>query len=80
MAKGAANSCSATTTQTLFGVFMGPLFERPAVRSSVDDLLQAVATGRFRAVIDRTFPLAEAAAAHEFAETAEPLGRIVLTP
>lgn len=68
------------SNQTLLGVFMGPLFERPAVRSSVDDLLQAVATGRIRAVIDRTFPLAEAAAAHEFAETAKPLGRIVMKP
>ncbi|MDI3954784.1 zinc-binding alcohol dehydrogenase family protein [Pseudomonas aeruginosa] len=68
------------SNQTLLGVFMGPLFERPAVRSSVDDLLQAVATRRIRAVIDRTFPLAEAAAAHEFAETAKPLGRIVMKP
>ncbi|HHH9386572.1 TPA: zinc-binding alcohol dehydrogenase family protein [Pseudomonas aeruginosa] len=68
------------SNQTLLGVFMGSLFERPAVRSSVDDLLQAVATGRIRAVIDRTFPLSEAAAAHEFAETGKPLGRIVMKP
>lgn len=68
------------SNQTLMGVFMGPLFERPAVRSSVDDMLQAVAAGRIRVVIDRIFPLAEAAAAHEFAETAKPLGRIVMKP
>ncbi|WP_219214369.1 quinone oxidoreductase family protein [Variovorax boronicumulans] len=68
------------SNQTLLGVFMGPLFERPTVRSSVDDLLQAVATGRIRAVIERTFPLAEAAAAHQFAETAKPLGRTVMKP
>lgn len=68
------------SNQTLMGVFMGSLFERPAVRSSVDDLFQAVATGRIRAVIDRTFPLAAAAAAHEFAETAKPLGRIIMKP
>ncbi|CAM4249803.1 Alcohol dehydrogenase [Kerstersia similis] len=66
--------------QTLSGVFMGPLFERPAVRSSVDALLQAVADGRIRAIIDRTFPLSEAAAAHAYAETAKPLGRIVMIP
>ena len=68
------------SNQTLMGVFMGPLFERPEVRASVDEMLQAVATGRIRVVIDRIFPLASAAAAHEFAETAKPLGRIVMKP
>ncbi|WP_416378453.1 quinone oxidoreductase family protein [Enterobacter roggenkampii] len=66
--------------QTLMGVFMGPLFERPCVRTSVDDMLQAVATGHIRVVIDRIFPLANATAAHEYAETAKPLGRIVMKP
>lgn len=68
------------SNQTLMGVFMGPLFERPGVRTSVDDMLQAVAAGRIRVVIDRIFPLANAAAAHEYAETAKPLGRIVMKP
>ncbi|MGE0969994.1 quinone oxidoreductase family protein [Klebsiella sp. WOUb02] len=68
------------SNQTLMGVFMGPLFERPGVRASVDDMLQAVAAGRIRVVIDRIFPLANAASAHEFAETAKPLGRVVMKP
>lgn len=68
------------SNQTLMGVFMGPLFERPEVRTSVDDILQAVAEGRIRVVIDRIFPLANAAVAHEYAETAKPLGRIVMKP
>ncbi|EPG4897438.1 quinone oxidoreductase family protein [Citrobacter koseri] len=68
------------SNQTLMGVFMGPLFERPGVRASVDDMLQAVAAGRIRVVIERIFPLANAAAAHEFAETAKPLGRVVMKP
>lgn len=68
------------SNQTLMGVFMGPLFERPGVRASVDDMLQALAAGRIRVVIDRIFPLASAAEAHEFAETAKPLGRIVMKP
>lgn len=65
---------------TLLGVFMGPLFETPEVRSSVEQLLQALASGQIRAVIERSFPLAEAAAAHAFAETTKPLGRIVMNP
>ncbi|WJW88320.1 zinc-binding dehydrogenase [Enterobacter pseudoroggenkampii] len=68
------------SNQTLMGVFMGPLFERSGVRKSVDDMLQAVAAGRIRVVIDRIFPLANAAAAHQYAETAKPLGRIVMKP
>jgi len=68
------------SNQTLMGVFMGPLFARHGVRTSVDDMLQAVAAGRVTVVIDRIFPLANAAAAHEFAETAKPLGRIVMKP
>ena len=68
------------SNQTLMGVFIGPLFERHGVRTRVDDMLQAVAAGRIRVVIDRIFPLANAAAAHEFAETAKPLGRIVMKP
>lgn len=66
--------------QTLSGVFMGPLFERPAVHSTVDELLQAVAEKRIRPVIDRAFRLSEAAAAHAYAETAKPLGRVVMRP
>lgn len=68
------------SNQTLLGVFMGALFERPAIRSIVDGMLDAVAKGHLRAVIDRTFPLSEAAAAHEFAERQRPLGRIVMKP
>lgn len=67
------------SNQTLMGVFMGPLFARQGVRTSVDEMLQAVAAGRVTVVIDRIF-LANAAAAHEFAETAKPLGRIVMKP
>lgn len=66
--------------QTLHGVFMGPLFERPAVHRTVDELLEAAAEKRLDVVIDQVFPLREAARAHEYAETAKPLGRVVMTP
>jgi NADPH:quinone reductase-like Zn-dependent oxidoreductase len=68
------------SNQTLLGVFMGSLFERPAIRSIVDNMLEAIAKGDMRVVIDRTFPLSEAAAAHEFAERSRPLGRVVMKP
>lgn len=66
--------------QTLHGVFMGSLFERPAVHRTVDELLEAAAEKRLDVVIDQVFPLREAAKAHEYAETARPLGRVVMTP
>lgn len=66
--------------QTLHGVFMGSIFERPSVHGSVDDLLAAAAAGKIDVVIDRSFALEDAAYAHEYAETARPLGRVVMTP
>ena len=47
-----------------------------ALREEVWPLLEA---GRVRPVIDRTFPLAEAAAAHAHMERGEHIGKIVLT-
>jgi putative PIG3 family NAD(P)H quinone oxidoreductase len=38
-----------------------------------------VAAGKVKAIIDRTFPLAEAAAAHAFLEAGAHLGKVVLT-
>lgn len=66
--------------QTLHGVFMGPLLERPAIHETIDTMFEAVAAGPIAVVVERIFPLAEAAAAHEFAENAGPFGRVVLQP
>ena len=38
-----------------------------------------LAAGQFRPVLDRTFPLAEAAAAHRLLESSEHIGKIILT-
>jgi NADPH2:quinone reductase len=46
----------------------------------VADLLGRVANGELAAVIDRTFPLSEAAAAHRYAENEPTFGRVVLVP
>jgi NADPH:quinone reductase-like Zn-dependent oxidoreductase len=37
-----------------------------------------IAAGRLRAIVDRTFPLAEAAAAHAYLESGAHVGKIVL--
>ena len=42
--------------------------------------LEDVATGSLRVVIDRTYPLAEAAAAHAYIESRKAFGRVLLIP
>lgn len=66
--------------QTLLGVFMGAVFEKPKTRAMVSKMLEAVASKTIQPVIDRTFPLSEAAGAHAYAEDARPLGRVILRP
>jgi NADPH2:quinone reductase len=43
-------------------------------------LFERVGKGDLRVEIDRTFPLAEAAAAHAYVESRQAFGRVVLTP
>ena len=67
---------------TLHGVFLGGalLAEYPRVHAMIADLIGLVGSGELRVVIDRTFPLAEAAAAHEYIESRKAFGRVVMTP
>jgi NADPH2:quinone reductase len=43
-------------------------------------LIDEVAAGELRVIVDRTFPLAEAAAAHAYIESRQAVGRVVLLP
>jgi NADPH2:quinone reductase len=43
-------------------------------------LIERVAAGDLHVEIDRSFPLAEAAAAHEFVEGRTAFGRVTMTP
>lgn len=66
----------------LRGVFLGGALvtEYPRVHAMIADLLEQVASGELRVVVDRTFPLAEAAAAHAYIESRQAFGRVVMTP
>jgi NADPH2:quinone reductase len=48
--------------------------------ADMNDSLKAAAEGRFRVLIDKVMPLAEAAEAHRLVERREGLGKIVLVP
>ena len=67
---------------TLRGVYLGGalLAEYPRVHQMISDLLGRVASGELHVEIDRSFPLAEAAAAHEYLEARKAFGRVVMTP
>ncbi|HEY8218134.1 MAG TPA: zinc-binding dehydrogenase [Acidimicrobiia bacterium] len=66
--------------QTLTGVFFGAEITTERVQALVARLVDDVAEGRLRVVVDRTYPLAEAAEAHRYLESRRAFGRVVLVP
>lgn len=67
--------------QSLTGYFLGAeLISGNRAHQMIAGLLDDVAAGTLRVVIDRTFPLAEAAAAHAYIESRQAFGRVLLKP
>lgn len=58
---------------SLLGSYMGTMGE-------LHEVLGHVFAGRLKPVVDRTFPLKEARAAHEYLEKSEMFGKVVLNP
>ena len=71
-----------TRNNSLHGVFLGGaiLSEYARVHPMIADMLERVARGELQVEIDRSFPLADAVAAHEYAESRNAFGRVVMTP
>ena len=69
-------------SRTLTSVFFGGalMFEPQRTRPMVEELLRKAAEGLPRVVIDRTYPLSEASAAHAYIESRQAFGRVVLVP
>jgi NADPH2:quinone reductase len=65
---------------SLTGVFLGAEIATPRAQRMIGDLVDDVAAGRLEVVVDRTFPLADAAAAHAYIESRQAVGRVVLVP
>jgi NADPH2:quinone reductase len=67
---------------SLTGVFLGAEMGRdPArVRAMIERLIARVAAGELQVVVDRVFPLAEAAEAHTYIERRQAFGRVLLRP
>ncbi|MEI7592338.1 MAG: zinc-binding alcohol dehydrogenase family protein [Actinomycetes bacterium] len=68
--------------QSLTGVFLGAELFLGGARAHnlIGDRIAEVATGALRVVVDRHFPLAEAASAHAYIESRQSFGRVILVP
>ena len=66
--------------RTMSGFMLGKAFHTPRVHAMVAGLLDRMAAGELAAVIDRSFPLSDGAAAHAYAQTRGRIGRIILIP
>ena len=66
--------------RSIHGLALGMEMTTPRVRQAVQRLIEEVAQGQLRVLIDREFPLAEAAAAHAYIESRRAVGRVLLIP
>jgi NADPH2:quinone reductase len=66
--------------RTLSGVFLGAEIATDRVHDNIQQLIQDVADGSLKVVIDRTFPLSGAADAHRYIESRQAVGRVLLIP
>jgi len=64
----------------IIGVNLGRLASRGALlRSELDEIFRMYTAGKIKPVIGKTFPLAEAAAAHKYIHDRKNIGKVVLT-
>jgi NADPH2:quinone reductase len=66
--------------RTLQGVFLGAEIAGDRAYNNIQRLINEAAAGQLEVLIDRTFPLSEAAAAHAYIESRKAVGRVLLIP
>jgi NADPH2:quinone reductase len=66
--------------RSLSGVFLGAEIGTDRVHDNIQRLIQRVADGELKVLIDRTFPLSQAAEAHRYIESRQAVGRVLLIP
>jgi NADPH2:quinone reductase len=68
--------------RSLTGVFLGAelAMQRDRAYAMIARHIDDVAKGELRVNIDRTFPLSDAAGAHEYIESRQAFGRVILVP
>ncbi|HEY1836191.1 MAG TPA: zinc-binding alcohol dehydrogenase family protein [Rhizomicrobium sp.] len=66
--------------RSLTGVFLGAEIATDRVHNNIQRLIDEIARGELKVLIDKTFPLSEAAAAHAYIESRQAVGRVLLIP
>jgi len=66
--------------RSLSGVFLGAEIGTERAYNNIQRLINEAAAGTYKVVIDKTFPLSEAAAAHAYIESRQAVGRVLLIP
>ena len=70
-----------TFNRGVFGVNLGQLWHRgDELAAMLGEILDLFADGTFKPVVDRTFPFAEAAAAHRYIQERKNFGKVILVP
>ena len=66
--------------RSLTGVFLGAEIVTDRVHDMIQTLVDEVGQGKLKVLIDKTFPLAQAADAHAYIESRKAVGRVLLIP
>ena len=66
--------------RSLSGVFLGAEIMTDRVHDMIQRLIDEAARGELKVLVDRVFPLSEAAAAHAYIESRQAVGRVVMVP
>lgn len=66
--------------QSISGVFLGAEIFSDRVHDNIQKLIDDIAKGELKVVLDKSFPLKDAAAAHEYIESRKAFGRVTLIP
>ena len=66
--------------RTLSGVFLGAEIGTDRVHDNIQQLIEDAAKGELEVIIDKEFPLSDAAGAHAYIESRQAVGRVVLVP
>ena len=56
------------------------LLREPDLPNELANLVREVSQGRVKAVVDKTYPLSEAAEAHRYLEDRRNIGKVILHP
>lgn len=66
--------------RSLTGVFLGAEIMTDRIHDMIQEMIDRAAKGELEVVIDKTFPLSDAAGAHAYIESRQAVGRVLLIP